>query len=62
MNITPQNDNIVITFSREEAGDISRWLEVGFLNDLRDVDTDNLVWISKWLNFIIELDKVRYGR
>lgn len=60
MDITSQNDNIVVTFSREESKDMSRWLEVGFLNDLRDVDTDNLVWISKWSNFILELDKVRH--
>ena len=60
MNITSQNDNIVVTFSIDEAKDINRWLEVGFLNDLRDVDTDNLVWISKWSDFILELDKVRH--
>ena len=60
MNITSQNDNIVVTFSIDEAEDINRWLEVGFLNDLRDVDTDNFVWISKWSDFILELERVRH--
>lgn len=62
MNINSQNNNITLTFSEEEISDVSVWLEIGFLNDLRDNNTDNIQWISKWANFIIELDKVRHGR
>lgn len=60
MNINSQNNNITLTFNEEEIRDISIWLEIGFLNDLRDNDTDNIKWISKWANFILELDKVRH--
>lgn len=60
MNIVSQNNNIVLTFNEEEIRDVSIWLECGFLNDLRDVDTDNLAWIQKWSNFILELDKARH--
>lgn len=60
MNINSQNNNITLTFNEEEIRDISIWLEIGFLNDLRDNDTDNIKWIPKWANFILELDKVRH--
>lgn len=60
MNINSQNNDIILTFNEEEIRDVSIWLEIGFLNDLRDNDTDNIKWISKWANFILELDKVRY--
>lgn len=60
MNINSQNNNITLTFSEEEISDVSVWLEIGFLNDLRDNNTDNIQWISKWANFILELDKVRH--
>ena len=60
MNINSQNNDITLTFNEEEIRDVSIWLEIGFLNDLRDNDTDNIKWISKWANFILELDKVRH--
>nr|DAQ16976.1 MAG TPA: hypothetical protein [Caudoviricetes sp.] len=60
MNINSQNNDIILTFNEEEIRDVSIWLEIGFLNDLRDNDTDNIKWISKWANFILELDKVRH--
>lgn len=60
MNINSQNNDITLTFNEEEIRDLSIWLELGFLNDLRDNDTDNIKWISKWANFILELDKVRH--
>lgn len=60
MNINSQNNDITFTFNEEEIKDLSIWLECGFLNDLRDSDTDNIKWISKWANFILELDEVRH--
>lgn len=47
MNINSQNNDIILTFNEEEIRDLSIWLELGFLNDLRDNDTDNIKWISK---------------
>lgn len=60
MNINSQNNDITLTFNEEEIRDLSIWLECGFLNDLKDGDTDNIAWIAKWANFILELDKVRH--
>mgnify|MGYP007080109693 FL=1 len=60
MNINSQNNNITLTFNEEEIREVSIWLEIGFLNDLRDNDTDNIKWISKWANFILELERVRH--
>ena len=42
MNINSQNNDIILTFNEEEIRDVSIWLEIGFLNDLRDNDTDNI--------------------
>ena len=44
MNINSQNNDIILTFNEEEIRDVSIWLEIGFLNDLRDNDTDNTKW------------------
>lgn len=60
MSINSQNNDITLTFNEEEIRDLSLWLEYGFLNDLKDGDTDNIAWIAKWANFILELDKVRH--
>lgn len=42
MNINSQNNDIILTFNEEEIRDVSTWLEIGFLNDLRGNDTDNI--------------------
>lgn len=60
MNINSQNNDITLTFNEEEIRDLSIWLKCGFLNDLKDGDTDNIAWIAKWANFILELDEVRH--
>ena len=47
---------------REELTDIAIWLKCGFLDFLKDEETDNLRWISRWSGIIDTLETAKYEK
>ena len=58
MLVNKNDKNIIIEMTPDECRDMSLWLEVGFVDSLKDIEADNVYWVYKWSEFIVNLDRM----
>lgn len=58
MLVTKDDKHIIMEMTADECSDMSLWLEVGFVDSLKDVEADNVYWVYKWSEFIVNLDRM----